>query len=124
MIKLIKQRYLMMMLLMVFLVGCAGLQEKWGDLSSEQQSTIILAGLQKQVDIWHDKGIEFVKANPTYKAEWQTKVNPLFDVANQAITNAIAYKKSPSLIFAEVSPTVTKAITALKAWGIFVDDTK
>lgn len=118
------RKRILLIFMLVLIVGCVGLKDKWNSLTPIEQSAIILDGLQNQVDIWHDAGIDFVKANPTYKAEWQAKVNPLFDLANQAIKDAIVYKKSPSLIFAEVAPTVVKATTALKAWGIFVDDTK
>lgn len=120
MIKLIRKKYLMLILLLVLFVGCSSLQAKWDNLTPDQQASIVLNGLEDQLNLWFDAGKSYVTANPNHQVEWQTKVIPLFDLANQAIKDAVIYKKSPADIYATVSPTITKAITALKAWGVAV----
>ena len=118
----LKKQMLTRMILVIVLamvVGCAGLKDRWDKLTPQEQSQIVLNGLQDQLNIWFDAGKAFVATDPVkYQQNWKTKIVPLFDVANAAIRDAIVYKKSPGQIYAEVSPTIEKAVTALKAWGV------
>lgn len=118
------RKKILLIFMLVFLVGCAGLQDRWDKLTPDEQARIVLNGLQDQVDLWLSAGIAYVDANPTYRPEWKAKVVPLFDLANQAVKDALIYKKSPSDIYATVSPTVNKAVVALKAWGVSIGGAK
>lgn len=112
----------LLVIMLMFLVGCASLQTEWGKLTPEQQSAFILGGLQDQLTLWFDAGKAYVVSHPDRADLWQGKVIPLFDVANHAIKDAIIYKKSPSLIYAEVSPTVSSVMAALQAWGVTIKE--
>lgn len=110
---------LLMVVLLMFLVSCASMKDRWDNLTPQEQAQIVLNGLQDQLNLWFDAGKSFVATDPIkYKQEWKTKIVPLFDVANQAIKDAVVYKKSPGQVYSEVSPTVEKAVTALRSWGV------
>lgn len=115
-----QNKIVMMFLVLVFIIGCANLQQKWNNLTDDEQGRVILNGLQDQLDIWFDAGKAFVKDNPTYQTEWQTKVIPSFDVANKAVGQALLSKTTPDTIYMKIAPQVSKVIEMLRVWGVFV----
>jgi hypothetical protein len=87
-------------------------------MTPDQQSSVILNGLQDQLTVWFDSGKTYVTSNPKYQEEWQTKVVPAFDLANRAIQAAIISKKDPSAIYSQVAPLVNAVVIDLQSWGV------
>jgi len=112
-----------MVMLIFCWFGCGAtqnLQEDWDKLTPVEQGRVVTHGLQDQLKVWYDAGQAFVLAHPQYKDEWHNKVNPLFDVANKAVKDALIYQKTPSDIYNQVTPTVAAVVSALTAWGVIL----
>jgi len=110
----------LMILVIISLVGCAGFGEKYKALTPDEKARVNINGLQDQLGAWFDAGKIFVDANPKYKEEWKTKVIPSVDLANQAIGAYIATKSNDSAAYKQILPLVSKVIATLSAWGITV----
>lgn len=106
---------LLAVVLLLALVSCAGIQEKWNKLTPNEQARIILNGLQDQLTIAFDQ----CKVQIGNKLEWKTKVVPAFDIANKSIAKVYELGNSPILtpqmVLEKVQAQVDEALqTALK----------
>ena len=111
---------ILLIIFCIFTMGCgiSNLQKDWNAMTPDQQSSVILNGLQDQLTVWFDSGKTYVTSNPKYQEEWQTKVVPAFDLANRAIQAAIISKKDPSAIYSQVAPLVNAVVIDLQSWGV------
>lgn len=107
-----------LLLVLVLIAGCAGLQASWNKLTPDEQGRVVLSGLQKQLDNGFDASKSFLSTNPKYQVDWKTKVVPAFDVANAAIKTAIIAKSTPDKVYAEILPLVNKALNLARGLGV------
>lgn len=103
------------------MVGCAGIQEKWNALSSDEKARIILNDLQSQLNTVFDVGKAFVASNPQYKDKWKTQIVPAFDVANNSLLSAMNLVKTgqltPDQAYSQVQPVINSVINLLISIG-------
>lgn len=89
-LKTLKGKLTAMMIMMMFAViiivsGCAGTKASWEKLTPDDQSRVVVSGMQKQLNTLFDKGLDFVILNPQYEDRWTKDVLPAFDKANKAL---------------------------------------
>lgn len=118
----IKGKFILGLCLVVFLlVGCAGIQEKWNNLNSDEKARIILNDLQSQLNTLFDTGKAFVVANPQHTATWKTKIIPAFDLANKSLLSAMNLSKlgqiTPDEVYGQVQPVLNSCINLLVQIG-------
>lgn len=99
-----------MFLVMIVLVSCAGVQEKWNQLTPDQKARIIIGDIQDQLSTVFDTA----KAQIGHKPEWKAKVVPAFDVANKALADVIALGKAqpltPAMVYEKVQNQVNNVL--------------
>lgn len=72
-------------LVLLACVSCAGLQEKWKGATEDERARILLGTFQQTLDMALDGGIIYVNAHPEKRPEWKAKVLPMFDTTNKMI---------------------------------------
>lgn len=77
-------------ILLILLVGCVGLQQKWEQLTPDQKARVILADMQGQLRNMFESGKRYVEANPDKRPMWEKQVLPAIEGANKAIGQMIA----------------------------------
>jgi hypothetical protein len=105
------------LVLLVALASCAGIQEKWNQLTPDEQARVILNGLQEQLNIAFDQA----KIQIGNKPEWKTKVVPAFKIANEALAKVYALAKTqsitPSSVLTAVQAQVNEALAIAQQAG-------
>ena len=108
-------------LAIVLMVGCAGIQEKWGALTPDEKGRIIISDLQGQLDNAFNQGKAYVVAKPELQTQWKTKIIPAFDVANKALASVIVVGKTqpltPEFVYAQTQAQVTNVLNLLIQLG-------
>ncbi len=110
------------LIIMAFLVSCAGLQEKWNALTPDQKARIVIDDIQSQLDTLFTQSKGYVLANPKYQDQWKTKIVPAFDTANKALASVIILGKTkpltPDLVYSKVQESVNNVLTLLIQVGV------
>ncbi len=115
--------FVLPILLACFLVSCATLKDNWNKATEDEKARIILFGFQKSLKSSLELGVAYVNLHPEKKAEWQTKIIPMFDATNKILfdleTQGAAGKK---LTIISVSLAVVGRIAAIETiltgWGV------
>jgi len=109
-----KVKFLAVLAMVVLLVGCAGIEEKWGELTPDQKARIVIDDLQGQLDNAFNQCLALVVAKPELRDKWKTQINPAFDLANKALGSVIAIGKTkpltPEFVYAQVQTQITNAL--------------
>ena len=109
--------YLVGILLLAGLISCASIEEKWSELTPDQQARIVIDGLQDQLD----NAFDSVKAQIGSKPEWKSKIVPAFDVANKALAGVIVIGKTqpltPELVYAKVQNQINNVLNLCVQFG-------
>jgi len=102
--------YLVGVLILAGLLSCASIEEKWKELTPDQQARIIIDGLQDQLDNTFDSA----KAQIGAKPEWKAIAVPAFDVANKALADVIVIGKTkpitPEFVYAKVQNQINNVL--------------
>jgi hypothetical protein len=100
----------MVMVVMMSLVACAGVQGKWNALTPDEKARVVIGDIQDQLAITFDTA----KAQIGNKPEWREKVVPAFDVANKALADVIILGKTkpltPAMVYEKVQNQVTNVL--------------
>jgi len=112
-----KVRLVIPLLLVLVLLSCAGLQEKWNALTPDQKARIVINDIQGQLDNSFTQGKAYVAANPKYSEKWKKEIVPAFDVANKALASAIQIGKTkpitPDFVYMQVTVQVNQVLNLL-----------
>lgn len=71
-------------ILCLFIIGCAGFKER----SPDEQKRIILNQAQSQLETFFDIGKQYVVLNPQHQEVWKAKIVPAFKIANDTLKMA------------------------------------
>ena len=116
-----KVRVVLVLSVFLFLVSCAGVQEKWNALTPDQKARIIVNDLQDQLTHAFDTGKAYVTANPKYQDKWKAEIVPAFDVANKALASVIAVGKTkpltPEFVYGQAQAVVNNVLNLLVQIG-------
>jgi len=116
-----KARFLVVLAMVVLLVGCAGIEEKWSALSPDEKGRIVLNDLQTQLNTLFDTGKAFIVAHPEHQAAWKGQIVPAFDTANKSLRAAIELSKTkpitPEQAYAQIQPLINSVINLLVSIG-------
>lgn len=108
--------------LMLFLVSCANVQEKWNTLTPDEQARIVVDGIRVQLDTTFSQGKDYIAANPQYKDVWVKSILPGFETAYAVLYNtallASSGNISPAEVYARVQPSVDSVIGLLVQIGM------
>ena len=111
----------LVMVILMSLVACTGIQEKWNALTPDEKARIVVNDIQAQLNTLFDTGKAYVVANPQYQEKWRTQVIPAFDLANKTIASATilakAGKITPDQVYAQVQPVLNSVIALLVSIG-------
>ena len=109
-------------ILLIFMVGCAGLMEKWKALTPDQKARTTIDFLQEELDNHFDVTKAYVDANPDLEQRWKDEGVPAFDLANKAIKDIIDLGQleelTPDQVRAKVMPFINKVIAFMVKLGI------
>lgn len=103
--------------------GCATLQGKWQSATEDEKARLILADMQATLDSMLDFGTIYVVSHPDKKADWQTRVLPLFKSANDMIgenirlAKANAGKVTVAGVLSAVQPKIAEIEVIVIQWG-------
>jgi len=115
-------RLLALFLVFMFLAGCAGVAEKWENLTPAEQSRVVLSGMQDQLNNLFDTGKAFIALHPEKAETWKTKIVPAFSAANHAIASAVTLcmteNVTPNDVYKAVQPLITEVINLLAEIGV------
>jgi len=117
------QVFVFSIILCFLLAGCATLQQKWGQATEDEKARLVLFGLQKSVKTSLQTGISYIALHPEKKAEWQTKIIPMFDAVNKILLDLeIKGASGQRLTVVGVSLAVVGRIAEIEAiltaWGV------
>ena len=116
------KRKLFAIWLMLLLVACAGVQEKWNTLTPDQKARVVINDLQAQLDKKFDETKAYVALKPELQAVWKSDIVPAFDVANRALKSSMvlaqAGKIGPDQVYATVSPLMANVVNLLLKYKI------
>jgi len=117
-----KKKLLILLPIILALVACAGVQEKWNKLTPDEKARIIIGDFQGQLDNLFDQGKAYVVAHPDKQELWKTKAIPAFSVANQSLASVITLGKTkpltPDQVYAVVQANVNAVVTLLTQMGV------
>ncbi len=109
-------------ILACFLMGCAGVQQKWEALTPDLKARVVINDLQGQLDNLFTQGKAYVTKNPSVYAEWKVKVVPAFSVANKALADVILIGRTktltPDMVYAKAQGQINNVVALLAIWGI------
>jgi len=104
-------------ILLVTLVSCVELQEKWKALTPDQKAQVIIGDIQGQLTNAFNTGKAYIATKPEYQEKWKTQIVPAFDIANKALASVIVLGKTkpltPEFVYAQVQPQVTNVVNLL-----------
>jgi hypothetical protein len=116
-----KFKLLAVLAMVVLLVGCVGIQEKWTALTPDEKGRVVLNDLQTQLNTLFDTGKAFVIVNPKHQETWKGQIVPAFDAANKALRASIELSKTkpitPEQAYAQIQPLINSVITLLVSIG-------
>ena len=111
----------MVMVVLLSLVACAGVQEKWNALTPDEKARVVVSDIQSQLNTLFDTGKAYVVANPKYQEKWRGQIIPAFDLANKTLASATilakAGKITPDQVYAQVQPMLNSVIGLLVSIG-------
>ena len=113
-------------MLAFLLFSCAGsLQDKWEQLTPNEQSRIILNQIQKQFRTVWEQGELYVAVHPETRGVFEKSVRPSARILNEAIGRAIkllaAGTLKPDYIYLEVQPFLNDLLKSLQEMGVKVN---
>ena len=116
-----KFKFLAVLVMVLLLVGCAGIQAKWGALTPDEKARVVISDLQGQLDNAFTQGKTYVAAKPELQAQWKAKIIPAFDVANKVLASVILVGKTkpltPEFVYAQAQAQVTNVLNLLIQLG-------
>jgi len=116
-----KIKFFVPILLVLMLVACAGVQEKWNALTPDEKARVVVSDIQAQLNTLFDTGKAYVMANPKYQDKWKGQIVPAFDLASKSLASATilakAGKITPDQVYAQVQPVLNSVITLLISIG-------
>jgi len=116
-----KRKIFIPIMLAMFLISCATIQDQWNKLTPDEKARIIINDLQTQLSNLWDVGKAYVEANPKYLDEWKNKIVPMFDTANKNIKVAITLSKlnqiTPDMVYENIQPAINSIIVMLVQIG-------
>jgi len=116
-----KIRFIIPILLILTLVACAGVQEKWNTLTPDEKARVVISDIQAQLNTLFDTGKAYIMANPKYQEKWKKEIIPSFDVANKALASAMilakAEKITPDQVYSQIQPLLNSVIALLVSIG-------
>jgi hypothetical protein len=121
--KMIPIAFLLPAMIVGSLSGCVNLQTQWNSATEDERVRIVLDQTQTGLDALLDMGVAYVAAHPEKKAEWQTRVLPLFKAVNAMIGENIRFAKANAGkvtvagVLAAIQPKITKIETIAIEWG-------
>ena len=77
------------LLVIVFLISCSTLQQKYKALSEDEKARLHVSALQDSLSVSFDSAKIYVTAHPEKQIEWKTKIVPMFDIANKVLRDII-----------------------------------
>ncbi len=97
--------------------------------TEQERAQLILGAFQDSLNIAFDAGKIYVNAHPEKLTDWQTKVVPMFDMANKILKDLIDKGKAGVPITVEqVNAALTSKINEINAiltgWGVDLKSTK
>ena len=114
-------------LVLLLLVGCAGLKANWDKATPQERTNLVLYGFQKSLGVAVDTGIAYVNAHPgdaKIKTEWQTRIVPAMDGANKILRDLIIKNQAAPLTIPDALNTLTVRMNEIQAmmlaWGVKV----
>ena len=117
------QKSWLILFLVLFLTGCASLQEKWDRATEDEKARIIISQFQGTLKSSFILAEAFVKANPQYNEVWKTKVLPMFDFTNKILGDFIQRGKAGEKftvlqVTSAVAWRIQEIEIILKLWGV------
>jgi hypothetical protein len=122
-----KRNVVIVPLILLLLVGCAGLKATYDKSTPQQRTDLFLYGLNKSLGVAVDTGAAYVKAKNDVKVmnEWQTRIIPAMDACNKLLREFIIKNNNagPSgITIAEIMATLgvrfNEIQAMMRAWGI------
>lgn len=118
---------LLVIMLLVGLIGCATLQDKWDKATDDERARIIVSQTQSSLKISLVASSTFVASNPKYKDQWKTKVLPIFETTNNILGNLIKKGQSGQKltymgVLMVVGSKITEIMTIIQSWGVSVSE--
>lgn len=114
-------KLLLVMVVFLSLVACAGVQEKWNALTPDEKARVVVNDIQAQLNTLFDTGKAYVMANPKYQDKWKKEIIPAFDLANKTLASANilakAGKITPDQVYGQVQPVLNSVIALLVSIG-------
>lgn len=115
------------LVLLVGLMGCATLQQKWDKATDDERARIIIKQTQSSLKNVSILTATVVEKNPQYKDAWKTKVLPMIetvsDILGDLIKKGQAGQKITYLeVLAAIGGRVTDIIAIVKGWGVNVSE--
>ncbi len=113
------------LVLLVCLMGCATLQEKWDKATDDEKARIIIQQTQKTLKVNAELTAAVVEKNPQYKERWQKQVLPMFETANNILGDMIRKGKAGQKVtytdvIAAIGGRVTEIMDIIRGWGVKV----
>ena len=113
----------LMLIMMVSLLACATLQQKWDKATDDEKARITISQTQKSLKTAFVTSKAFVDANQKYQAEWKTKIIPMFDATNKILKDLIdkgaaGQKLTYISVLAALGNRIPEITAALAAWGL------
>jgi hypothetical protein len=116
-----KFKFAVLAMVLLLVVACAGIQEKWTALTPDEKGRVVLNDLQTQLNTLFDTGKAFIIANPKHQETWKGQIVPAFDMANKALRVSIELSKTkpitPEQVYAQIQPLINSVITLLVSIG-------
>ena len=112
------------LLLMVFCLGCTGIQEKWDLLTPDEKARVVIGDIQDQLDIMFDQAKIYFDAHPEHESVWVNDIVPAFKVANETIADVMALAQAeeitPQLVYSRISPFIAKIVNLVAKYGLIL----
>jgi hypothetical protein len=111
--------------LVIFLGGCQlfqTTQEQWNKMTPDEQSRVVISGLQKQLNTKFDETKLFVTGKPELQDTWKRNLVPAFDTCNKSLLKmkGLAEKgqMTPDQVYITFKPELDKLILYLLQIGM------
>jgi hypothetical protein len=111
--------------LFIFMSGCAYFQttqEQWNKMTPDEQSRVVIAGLQKQLNTKFDEAKLFTAGKPELQDTWKKNLVPAFDTCNKSLAKikGLAEKgqMTPDQVYITFKPELDKLILYLLQIGM------
>ena len=120
----IRTQVLVFSIILCFLLaGCATLQQKWGQATEDERARLVLFGFQKSLKTTLLTGIDYVAIHPEKKADWKSKIIPMFDACNKVLLDlevkGMAGEKLTVIgVTLAVAGRIAEIEVILRGWGV------